>query len=151
MASLFISSEFLTIFRPPPLAEDAHYFALAYSDYFCNEDEDGRVGWIEDRTRVTDSPAIAVAWALALTGVADDGSNPLPLARIKAFSVNPIDAMSDEEGDLPGEHVVMYVTVEGEVLPPSDPEFKAIDAKTAEWSEIIKFLDNKGISAIQPD
>jgi hypothetical protein len=141
MPPLFISSEFLATFRPPPLAEDAHYFAVAHSDYF-GDNEDGRVGWIEDRTRVTDSPAIAVAWALALTGVADDGSNPLPLARIKAFSVNPIDAISDEEGDLPGEQIVIYVTDEGEVLSQSDPEFKAIDAKTMEWSEIIKFLDN---------
>lgn len=144
MTPLFISSEFLTAFRPPPLAKDARYFALAHSDYFGDDDEDGRVGWIEDRTRVTDSPAIAVAWALVLTGVADDGSNPMPLARIKAFSVDPMDAMADEEGDLPGEHVVLYVTDGGEVLSPSDPEFKAIDAKTAEWSEIIKFLDNKG-------
>jgi hypothetical protein len=118
MAPLLISSEFIASFRPPTLADDARYFAVAHSDSFGNDDEDCRVGWIEDRTRVTDSPVIAAAWALMLTGVADDGSNPLPLARIKAFSVNPIDSTSDKEDDLPGEHVVMYVTDEGEVLSP---------------------------------
>jgi len=151
MTPLFISSEFLTSFQPPPLAREANYLVVAYSENFGDDSEADQIGWFEDRTRVTDSPVIAVTWALALTGIADDGSNSLPLARIKAFSVDPMENAGDEDGDLPGEHVAMYVTVEGEILSPSDTGFKEVDAEVAEWPEIIKSVavDAENVGADQ--
>ena len=93
---VLITSEFLTEYQPPDLGEDANFFVVARTEGFGEDEGNGGsalgVGWIEDRTRVTDSAVLAVAWALLLTGVADDGSNPLPLARVRAFARRPAGA-----------------------------------------------------------
>ena len=59
---------------------------------------------------------LAVAWALLLTGVADDGSNPLPLARVRAFAVDPQEHAEADLDELPGERVVLYVESDGTIL-----------------------------------
>ena len=107
---MLITSEFLTDYQPPDLGADANFFVVARTEGFGEEGGNGGtalgVGWIEDRTRVTDSAVLAVAWALLLTGVADDGSNPLPLARVRAFAADPSEHADAELDALPGERVV---------------------------------------------
>ena len=69
MAPLFVSREFLESCEPPALPASANYFTVGYSQ--PHELRGGEVycSWVEDRTRVTDSPAVAIAWALMLAGV----------------------------------------------------------------------------------
>ena len=102
-----------------------------------------RVGWIEDRTRVTDSAVLAVAWALLLTGVADDGSNPLPLARVRTFAVDPQEHAEADLDQLEGERVVLYVESDGTILDASDPEFADYERETGEWSELVKIYSDE--------
>jgi hypothetical protein len=147
---MLITSEFLTEYQPPDLGEDANYFVVARTEGFGDDDENGGgsigVGWIEDRTRITDSPVLAVAWALLLTGVADDGSNPLPLARIRAFAVDPQEHADADLDQLEGERVVLYVESDGTILDADDDEFAAYERQTGDWSEIVKvfFDDDEG-------
>jgi hypothetical protein len=146
---MLITSEFLTDYEPPDLGEDANFFVVARTESF-GADEDGNgdggsVGWIEDRTRVTDSPVLAVAWALLLTGVADDGANPLPVARVRAFAVDPTEHADAELDDLPGERVVLYVETDGTILSRADgEEFTSLDTRTGDWSEIVKIYSEDG-------
>jgi hypothetical protein len=144
-----ITSEFLTEYEPPDLGPDARFFVVARTEGFGGDDGNGGsaigVGWIEDRTRVTDSATLAVAWALLLTGVADDGSNPLPLARVRAFAVDPQEHADADLDQLPGERVVLYVETDGTILDPSDDEFAGYERRTGEWSEIVKiYSDDDG-------
>jgi hypothetical protein len=144
---MLITSEFLTEYQPPDLGEDANFFVVARTEGFGDDDENGGgsigVGWIEDRTRVTDSAVLAVAWALLLTGVADDGSNPLPLARIRAFAVDPQEHADADLDQLEGERVVLYVESDGTILEADDDEFVAYERQTGDWSEIVKvFFDD---------
>src|SRR3954465_958362 len=145
---MLITSEFLMEYQPPDLGEDANYFVVARTEGFGEDDGNGGgtmgVGWIEDRTRVTDSAVLAVAWALLLTGVADDGSNPLPLARIRAFGVDPQEHAEADLDQLPGERVVLYVESDGTILDASDPEFGDYERQTGEWSEIVKIYSDDG-------
>jgi hypothetical protein len=147
---MLITSEFLTEYQPPDLGEDANYFVVARTEGFGDDDENGGgsigVGWIEDRTRITDSAVLAVAWALLLTGVADDGSNPLPLARIRAFAVDPQEHADADLDQLEGERVVLYVESDGTILDADDDEFAAYERQTGDWSEIVKvfFDDDEG-------
>src|SRR3954471_9432254 len=145
---MLITSEFLTEYQPPDLGEDANFFVVARTESFGDDDDNGGgalgVGWIEDRTRVTDSAVLAVAWALLLTGVADDGSNPLPLARIRAFAVNPQEHAEADLDQLEGERVVLYVESDGTILDGSDPEFADYERQTGEWSEIVKIYSEDG-------
>ena len=137
MPAVFISSEFLASFKAPPAALEAAYFVVAHSEAMGRDHE--QTGWIEDRTRVTNDPAVAILWALVLSGVADDGSNLRPLARVKSFDVNPLDdPAEDEDGNVAGERVAIYVTESGDILSIEDDEFGAIDAEVADWSEIVK-------------
>jgi hypothetical protein len=139
---VLITSEFLTEYRPPDLGPDASFFVVARTEGFGDDDGNGGgtmgVGWIEDRTRVTDSAVLAVAWALLLTGVADDGSNPLPLARIRAFGVDPQEHAEADLDRLPGERVVLYVESDGNIVEAADEYFAALEEQTGEWSEIVK-------------
>jgi hypothetical protein len=157
---VLITSEFLTEYEPPDLGPDANFFVVARTEGFgederSGDDPSGRggsnggsaigVGWIEDRTRVTDSAVLAVAWALLLTGVADDGSNPLPLARVRAFGVDPQEHADADLDQLPGERVVLYVETDGTILDASDEEFADYERRTGEWSEIVKiYSDDDG-------
>jgi hypothetical protein len=139
---MLITSEFLTEYQPPDMGEDANFFVVARTEGFGEDDGNGGgsmgVGWIEDRTRVTDSPVLAVAWAFLLTGVADDGSNPLPIARIRAFAVDPQEHADADLDQLPGERVVLYVETDGTIIEADEEEFAALEKQTGEWSEIVK-------------
>jgi hypothetical protein len=139
---VIVTSEFLTEYRPPDLGADANFFVVARTEGFGEGEGNGGsaigVGWIEDRTRVTDSAVLAVAWALLLTGVADDGSNPLPLARVRAFAVNPQEHASADLDQLEGERVVLYVESDGTILDASDDAFADYERQTGEWSELVK-------------
>ena len=102
------------------------------------------VGWIEDRTRVTSSAVLAVAWALLLTGVADDGSNPMPLARVRAFAVDPQEHAEAELDQLPGERVVLYVESDGTILDAADDGVRRnTSSATGEWSEVVKIYSDE--------
>ena len=144
---MLITSEFLTDYEPPDVGADASFFVVARTEGFGEEEGNGGgslgVGWIEDRTRVTNSPVLAVAWALLLTGVADDGSNPWPLARVRAFAVDPSEHADAELDDLPGERVVLYVESDGTILSASDEDFAGYGQRTGEWSEIIKIYSDE--------
>jgi hypothetical protein len=140
---VLITSEFLTEYRPPDLGPDANFFVVARTEGFGEDAGNGGVGWIEDRTRVTDSAVLAVAWALLLTGVADDGSNPLPLARIRAFGVDPQEHAEADLDELEGERVVLYVESDGTILDASDPEFAGYERQTGDWSEIVKIYSDE--------
>jgi len=144
---VLITSEFLTDYEPPDLGADANFFVVARTEGFGEDDENGGealgVGWIEDRTRVTSSPVLAVAWALLLTGVADDGSNPWPLARVRAFKVDPSDHAEANLDDLPGERVVLYVESDGAILSAADEEFADYEQRTGDWSEIVKIYSDE--------
>jgi hypothetical protein len=143
---VLITSEFLTEYQPPDLGPDASFFVVARTEGFGEDDNGGGtmgVGWIEDRTRVTDSAVLAVAWALLLTGVADDGSNPLPLARIRAFGVDPQEHAEAELDQLPGERVVLYVESDGTILDATDSEFTDYERQTGNWSEIVKIYSDE--------
>jgi hypothetical protein len=145
---MLITSEFLTEYQPPDLGEDANFFVVARTEGFGDDDGNGGgsmgVGWIEDRTRVTDSAVLAVAWAILLTGVADDGSNPLPIARIRAFAVDPQEHADADLDQLPGERVVLYVETDGTIIEADEAEFAALEKQTGEWSEIVKvFYDEE--------
>jgi hypothetical protein len=154
---MLITSQFLTAYEPPDLGPDARFFVVARTESFGEEDErsgdepsgrgsggGGPVGWIEDRTRVTDSAVLAVAWALLLTGVADDGSNPLPLARVRAFAVDPSEHADAELDDLPGERVVLFVETDGTIVSRDDEEdFAALDERTRDWGEIVKIYSDE--------
>jgi hypothetical protein len=139
---MLITSEFLTEYQPPDVGEDANFFVVARTEGFGDDDGNGGgslgVGWIEDRTRVTDSAVLAVAWAFLLTGVADDGSNPLPIARIRAFAVDPQEHADADLDQLPGERVVLYVETDGTIIEADEEEFAALEKQTGEWSEIVK-------------
>jgi hypothetical protein len=139
---VLITSEFLTEYQPPDMGEDANFFVVARTEGFGDDDGNGGgsmgVGWIEDRTRVTDSAVLAVAWAILLTGVADDGSNPLPIARIRAFAVDPQEHADADLDQLPGERVVLYVETDGTIIEADEEEFAALEKQTGEWSEIVK-------------
>ena len=63
---------------------------------------------------------LAVAWALLLTGVADDGSNPLPIARIRTFAVDPQEHADADLDQLAGERVVLYVETDGTIIEADD-------------------------------
>jgi len=155
---MLITSEFLTEYQPPDLGEDANYFVVARTEGFGEDERSGDeppgrgsgngggamgIGWIEDRTRVTDSAVLAVAWALLLTGVADDGSNPLPIARIRAFAVDPQEHAEADLDQLEGERVVLYVETDGTIIEAGEEEFAALERQTGEWSEIVKvFYDD---------
>jgi hypothetical protein len=146
IVEMLITSEFLTEYEPPDFGEDATYFVVARTEGFGDDDDGGgalRVGWIEDRTRVTDSAVLAVAWALLLTGVADDGSNPLPLARVRAFAVDPSEHAEADLDELPGERVVLYVETDGTILSREDEEFAGYEESTGEWSEIVKIYSDE--------
>jgi hypothetical protein len=144
---VLITSEFLTSYQPPDLGEAASFFVVARTEGFGEDEENGGgalgIGWIEDRTRVTDSAVLAVAWALLLTGVADDGSNPLPLARVRAFAVNPQEHAEADLDQLEGERVVLYVESDGTILDASDAEFADYERQTGEWSEIVKIYTDE--------
>ena len=144
---MLITSEFLTDYQPPDLGPDAAFFVVARTEGFGDDDGNGGgtigVGWIEDRTRVTSSPLLAVAWALLLTGVADDGSNPLPLARVRAFAVDPSEHADAELDTLERERVVLYVETDGTILSAADEEFADYEARTGEWSEIVKIYSDE--------
>ena len=139
---MLITSEFLTEYQPPDMGEDANFFVVARTEGFGEDDGNGGgsmgVGWIEDRTRVTDSAVLAVAWAFLLTGVADDGSNPLPIARVRAFAVDPQEHADADLDQLPGERVVLYVETDGTIIEADEAEFAALEKQTGEWSEIVK-------------
>jgi hypothetical protein len=147
---MLITTEFLTEYEPPELGEEANFFVVARTESFGDEGErsggeppgrdrsGGPVGWIEDRTRVTDSPVLAVAWALLLTGVADDGANPLPIARVRTFAVDPQEHADADLDQLPGERIVLYVETDGTILTRDDEEFTALDERTRDWGEIVK-------------
>lgn len=136
MAALFVADEFLTEFEPPPLGHDARFFVIARNGRI--RDEDDHQDWFEDRTRVTNSITIAALWALALSGDADDGSNPKPLARVTAFAVDPLEARENDAGELEGEQVVLYVSADGEVLAKGTEAFASLHSAVREWPEIIK-------------
>jgi hypothetical protein len=141
---MLITSEFLTEYEPPDLGADANFFVVARTESFGDEGNGGGpVGWIEDRTRVTDSAVLAVAWALLLTGVADDGSNPLPLARVRAFAVDPSEHADADLDQLPGERVVLYVETDGTILDAGDEDFAALEQRTGDWSEIVKLYSDE--------
>ena len=155
---MLITSEFLTEYQPPDLGENASFFVVARTEGFGEDDGERsgdepsgrgrsgsgmRVGWIEDRTRVTDSAVLAVAWALLLTGVADDGSNPLPLARVRTFAVDPQEHAEADLDQLEGERVVLYVESDGTILDASDPEFADYERETGEWSELVKIYSDE--------
>lgn len=139
---MLITSEFLTEYEPPDLGADASFFVVARTESY-GDNGDGPVGWIEDRTRVTDSAVLAVAWALLLTGVADDGANPLPLARVRAFAVDPQEHADAELDDLPGERIVLYVETDGAIIDREDAEFADYEARTGGWSEIVKIYSDE--------
>jgi hypothetical protein len=143
---MLITSEFLTEYQPPDLGEDANFFVVARTEGFGDDDDNGSgsmgVGWIEDRTRITTSSVLAVAWALLLTGVADDGSNPLPIARIRAFAVDPQEHAEADLDQLPGERVVLYVETDGTILEADDEQFAAYERQTGDWSEIVKIYSD---------
>jgi hypothetical protein len=141
---MLITSEFLTEYEPPDLGPDASFFVVARTESFGDEGNGGGpVGWIEDRTRVTDSAVLAVAWALLLTGVADDGSNPLPLARVRAFAVDPSEHADADLDQLPGERVVLYVEPDGTILDAGHEDFAALEQRTGDWSEIVKIYSDE--------
>jgi hypothetical protein len=144
---VLITSEFLTEYQPPDLGPEANFFVVARTEGFGDDDGNGGgtlgVGWIEDRTRVTDSAVLAVAWALLLTGVADDGSNPLPLARIRAFGVDPQEHAEADLDQLPGERVVLYVETDGNIVEGAEEDFAALEEQTGEWSEIVKIYSDE--------
>jgi hypothetical protein len=141
---MLITSEFLTEYEPPDLGPDASFFVVARTESFGDEGNGGGpVGWIEDRTRVTDSAVLAVAWALLLTGVADDGSNPLPLARVRAFAVDPSEHADADLDQLPGDRVVLYVEPDGTILDAGDEDFAALEQRTGDWSEIVKIYSDE--------
>jgi len=144
---MLITSEFLTEYEPPDLGPDANFFVVARTEGFGEDEGNGGaslgVGWIEDRTRVTDSAVLAVAWALLLTGVADDGSNPLPIARVRTFAVDPSEHAEADLDQLPGERVVLYVETDGTILEAADEDFAALEKQTGEWSEIVKIYSDE--------
>ena len=144
---MLITSEFLTEYQPPDLGPDANFFVVARTEGFGDDDGNGGaalgVGWIEDRTRVTSSAVLAVAWALLLTGVADDGSNPLPIARIRTFAVDPQEHADADLDQLPGERIVLYVETDGTILERDDEDFIALDARTGDWGEIVKIYSDE--------
>ena len=86
---------------------------------------------------------LAVAWALLLTGVADDGSNPWPLARVRTFAVDPSDHAEANLDDLPGERIVLYVESDGAILSAADEEFAGNEKRTGDWSEIVKIYSEE--------
>jgi hypothetical protein len=151
---MLITKEFLTEFEPPDLGPDANFFVVARTEAFGDEGErsggeppgrdsgGGPVGWIEDRTRITDSPVLAVAWALLLTGVADDGTNPLPIARVRTFAVDPQEHAEADLDQLPGERIVLYVETDGTILTRDDEDFVALDERTGDWGEIVKIYSD---------
>jgi len=150
MPALFVSGDFLTGFEPPELEDDAKFFAVAYSENAVDDIEVDEIGWIEDRTRITDDIVVAALWAIMLTGVSDDGSNAQPLARVTAFAVDPIDADSDVEEPLPGERVVLYVTGDGHFVTTGTEDFAELHADVGAWDEVIKTFDGD-LDEVAPD
>ncbi len=136
MPALFVADEFLTEFEPPPLGDDARFFVITRNGRI--RDEGDHQDWFEDRTRVTNSITIATLWALALSGDADDGSNPQPLARVTAFAVDPLEARENDVGELEGDHVVLYVSADGNILVKGTEAFDSLHSAAREWPEIIK-------------
>jgi hypothetical protein len=144
---VIVTSEFLTDYEPPDLGADANFFVVARTEGFGEEEGNGGtalgVGWVEDRTRITDSAVLAVAWALLLTGVADDGANPWPLARVRAFAVDPSEHAEANLDDLPGERVVLFVESDGTILSAADEEFADYERRTGDWSEVVKIYSEE--------
>jgi hypothetical protein len=143
MPGILLTRGFLDDYEPPDLPDGFDFFTVAHSELLDPdaEGDDVELGWIEDRTRVTDDPAIAFAWAVLLAGMVDDGDNPQPLARVTAYPLDPLD-VADWEDAGPAEHVVVYVTEAGESLTPGDDgEGDALHAQVADWPELHKTLD----------
>lgn len=135
MSGITISREFLDAYEPPEVPDGFTFFTVAMSEVLGGDEG---AGWVEDRTRVTTDPAIAFAWAVLLAGMADDGENPQPLARVTAFAVDPLD-VTDWEEDAPAEHVTVFVDADGVALLPGDEdEGDALLAEIADWPEVYK-------------
>ena len=144
---MLITSEFLTDYEPPDLGPDANFFVVARTEGFGDEDENGGgalgVGWIEDRTRVTDSAVLAVAWALLLTGVADDGSNPLAAGARPHLRRRPVRPRRGEPRRPAGRADRALRRVRRHDPLGGRRGVRGHEKRTGEWSEIVKIYSEE--------
>ena len=120
------------------LDPDYPFLTVARSE--SSSEREGDPVWIDDFTMVTNGYGVALAWAYYALSVSDDGENPKPLARIRAYQNDPLDGISED--DEPGStgRVVAYVSNEHGVVTPDDDVWDVLDASVREWDEIIKAL-----------
>ncbi len=100
--AIFVSNEALDLLAPPAAAS-GDYYAVAYTR--TPVEGGGQPFWLEDRLRITDDYRVAYVWAIMLAGVADDGLNGEPWARISGFDGDPFEADDDASG-----RVVLYLS-----------------------------------------
>ena len=72
---------------------------------------------------MTDDYRVAYVWAIVLAGVADDGLNREPWARISAFDGDPFEADDDASG-----RVVLYLSPMLDEFATGDEGFDELDA-----------------------
>ena len=132
--AIFVSNEALDLLAPPPAAADGDYYAVAYTR--TPVEGGGPPFWLEDRLRVTDDYRVAYVWAIVLAGVADDGLNAEPWARIAAFEGDPFEADDDALG-----RVVLYLSPLLDEVAPGDEGFDELDATAGRWDVVVRALD----------
>jgi hypothetical protein len=117
-------------YHPPEVHHGAH-FTVGASEF---DEDDPEPYWFTVHTLATDSYMIALMWAHARLQVADDGTNPMPVAKVVMHKQDPfeIDWDAYEEGE-----IAAYLTGDG-VIEGDDERFGQIAAATREWSEIVR-------------
>jgi hypothetical protein len=131
--AIFVSNEALDLLAPPPAAAGGDYYAVAYTR--TPVEGGGPPFWLEDRLRVTDDYRVAYVWAIVLAGVADDGLNAEPWARIAAFEGDPFEADDDALG-----RVVLYLSPLLDEVAPGDEGFDELDATAGRWDVVVRAL-----------
>ncbi len=131
--AIFVSNEALDLLAPPPAAAGGDYYAVAYTR--SPVEGGGQPFWLEDRLRVTDDYRVAYVWAIVLAGVADDGLNGEPWARISAFDGDPFEADDDASG-----RVVLYLSPMLDEFAVGDEGFDELDATARTWDVVVRAL-----------
>lgn len=139
-SGIYVAGGELDLTAKPSYVPDGAYFTIAASE---NDEERGYVRWLGDETVVTDNYMLAVTWAYVRLSHADDGNNPMPVAKIVAHREDPFEVQRDDDegAEIEDDDVVVYVTGAG-TFGRDDAEYEQIAAMTFEWSEITKFQAN---------
>ena len=130
--AIFVSNEALDLLAPPAAAS-GDYYAVAYTR--SPVEGGGQPFWLEDRLRITDDYRVAYVWAIMLAGVADDGLNGEPWARISGFDGDPFEADDDASG-----RVVLYLSPLLDEFAPGEEGFAELDALAGRWDVVVQAL-----------